>query len=291
MEMDSIVVFVKVVQAGSFTEAARMLAIPKTTASSKIARLEQSLGVTLIQRTTRKLNVTPAGQAFYKRCLRALTEIEAGQAEVSLAEQTPRGLLRITVPVDLAQSLLAPLVSEYLRKYPDVRVDIFSTNKKVDLVSEGVDLAIRAGELKDSTLIARKFLSSNVYLWASQTYLEKNGVPQKLEDLPKHQFLLLSMVRGTEYSFTDGHVKVDVELQGRLSASDFVTLKNFIIQGDGIGLAPQFLVEKEAQSGAVVKVLPDWYWGSGALSFVYPAQQFVPAKVQAFIEMAYSTFK
>ena len=291
MEMDSIVVFVKVVQSGSFTEAARLLSIPKTTASSKIARLEQALGVTLIHRTTRKLNVTPAGQVFFKRCLRAVTEIEAGQAEVSLAEQTPRGLLRITVPVDLAQSLLAPLVSEYLQKYPDVRVEILATNKQVDLVSEGIDLAIRAGELKDSTLIARKFLSSNVYLWASRKYLEKHDTPQKLEDLKKHQFLLLSMVRGTGYSFTDGRVKKDVELRGRVSASDFVTLKNFLIQGDGIGLAPEFLVENEVQSGAVVKVLPDWYWGSGALSFVYPAQQFVPAKVQAFIQMAHSTYK
>ena len=159
MDLDGIAVFVKVVQAGSFSAAARLLGIPNTTVSAKVARLEKRLGVTLIQRTTRKLHVTPAGRAYFERCLRGLEEIDTAEAEVSLSAAEPRGLLRITAPGDVAHGLLPLFVSRFLERYPRTRVELLVANRVVDLLAEGVHLAVRAAALRDSTLVARKLIT------------------------------------------------------------------------------------------------------------------------------------
>src|SRR5688572_15347363 len=192
MDLDDIAVFVKVVQAGSFSKAARLLGMPNTTVSAKVARLEKRLGVTLIQRTTRKLHITPAGQAYFARCMRGISEIETAEAEISSATAEPRGLLRLTVTGDVAHSLLPPIAAEYVRKYPRLKIEVIVANRVVDLVGEGVDLAIRAAELRDSTLVARRFLSFTVNLWASPEYLELRGTPRAPADLDSHDCLVFS---------------------------------------------------------------------------------------------------
>jgi DNA-binding transcriptional LysR family regulator len=190
VDLDGIAVFVKVVQAGSFSAAARLLGIPNTTVSAKVARLEKRLGVTLIQRTTRKLNITPAGRAYFERCLRGLEEIETAEAEVSLSAAEPRGLLRVTAPGDVAMGMLPPIVSRFLKRYPRTRVEIVVANRVIDLVAEGVHLAIRAAGLPDSTLAARRFMPFCGALWASRAYLERRGAPKIPLELEQHDCLV-----------------------------------------------------------------------------------------------------
>ena len=282
MDLDGIAIFVKVVQAGSFSGAARLLGVPNTTVSAKVARLEKRLGVTLIQRTTRKLHITPAGRAYFERCVRGLDEIENAEAEVSMAAAEPRGLLRITAPADVAQGMLPPIVSRFLARYPRTRVEVLVANRVVDLVAEGVHLGVRAAALRDSSLVARRIIPFSAGLWASRAYLQRKGVPKTPSELEKHSFLVFPRFSAQRLSLTDGSHKVEVEPASRLAVDDPSTLRNFLLQGDGIGMLPDFL----ARSTALVRVLPKWTWSSGALSFVYPGQRFVPANVRAFIDTA-----
>jgi DNA-binding transcriptional LysR family regulator len=291
MDLDDIAVFVKVVQAGSFSKAARLLDMPNTTVSAKVARLEKRLGVTLIRRTTRKLHVTPAGQAYFERCMRGLAEIETAEAELSSTAAEPRGVLRLTTTGEVAHSLLPPIAARYVETYPHASVEIIVANRVVDLVAEGVDLGIRAGELKDSTLVARKWLSFTGGLWASRDYLSKRGVPKAPSDLAKHEYLIFSRVARQTLRLSDGHRKVDVTLNGRIIIDDLETVLAFMLQGNGIGGLPEFLAREYAEDGTLKRVLSQWTWTTGTLSFVYPSQPFLPAKIRAFIDLALASPK
>jgi len=282
MDLDGIAIFVKVVQAGSFSGAARLLGIPNTTVSAKVARLEKRLGLTLIQRTTRKLNITPAGRAYFERCRRGLEEIESAEAEVSLSAAEPRGLLRVTAPGDVAHGMLPPIVSRFLKRYARTRVEVVVANRVIDLVAEGIHLAIRAAALRDSTLVARRFMPFSGGLWASRAYLGRNSAPKTPADLERHECLVFPRFSAQPLRLTDGRGRVELRPAGRLAVDDPETLRNFILQGDGIGTLPDFL----ARGTPLVRVLPRWTWTSGALSFVYPGQRFVPANVRAFIDTA-----
>jgi DNA-binding transcriptional LysR family regulator len=285
MDLDGIAIFVKVVQAGSFSGAARALGVPNTTVSAKVARLEKRLGVTLIQRTTRKLNVTPAGRAYYERCVRGLEEIETAEAELSLSAAEPRGLLRITAPGDVAHGMLPPIVSRFMARYPRTRVEVVVANRVVDLLAEGVDLAIRAAALRDSTLVARRFMPFSVGLWASRAYLQAKGTPKTPADLDQHDYLVFPRFSTQTLRLADGRSRVEVKPAGRLAVDDPGTIRLLVLQGAGIGLLPDYL----ARDTPLVRVLPKWTWMSGALSFVYPGQRFVPANVRAFIDTALAT--
>jgi DNA-binding transcriptional LysR family regulator len=282
VDLAGIAIFVKVVQAGSFSAAARLLGIPNTTVSAKVARLEKRLGVTLIQRTTRKLHVTPAGRAYFERCVRGLEEIETAEAEITLSATEPRGLLRITAPGDVAHGVLVPIVSRFLQCYPRTRVEIVVANRVVDLVDEGVHVAIRAAPLGDSTLVARKFMPFCGGLWASPAYLKRRGAPRTPAELEQHPCLVFRRAWARPLRLTDGHSSLDVALHARLAVDDPETLRNFAVQGEGIVMLTDYL----AREAALVRVLPKWTWASGALSFVYPSQRFVPANVRAFIDTA-----
>ena len=282
MDLDGIAIFVKVVQAGSFSGAARVLGVPNTTVSAKVARLEKRLGVTLIQRTTRKLNITPAGRAYYERCARGLEEIETAEAELSLSAAEPRGLLRITAPGDVAHGMLPPIVSRFIARYPRARVEVLVANRVVDLLAEGVHLAIRAAALRDSTLVARRFMPFSVGLWASRAYLQAKGTPKTPEDLEEHDCLVFPRFSAQTLRLADGRSHVEVKPAGRLAVDDPGTMRILLSQDEGIGLLPDYL----ARDTRLVRVLPKWTWMSGALSFVYPGQRFVPANVRAFIDTA-----
>ncbi len=272
MDLDGIAIFVKVVQAGSFSGAARVLGVPNTTVSAKVMRLEKRLGVTLIQRTTRKLNITPAGHAYYERCVRGLEEIETAEAEISLSAAEPRGLLRITAPGDVAHGMLPPIVTRVLGRYPRTRVEVLVANRVVDLVAEGVHLAIRAAALRDSTLVARRFMPFTGGLWASRSYLQRKTAPKIPAELEKHDCLVFPRFSAQALRLTDGRIKVDVKPAARLAVDDPGTMRIFILQGEGIGLLPDYL----ARDTPLARVLPKWRWTSGALSFVYPGQRFGP---------------
>lgn len=285
MELDAIHVFVKVVEAGSFSAAAKLLDMPKTTASAKVAALEKRLGVSLLHRTTRKLSVSEAGRRYYDHCAKAIAEIELGEAALSSTKEKPSGLLRVTVPIDIGHTIMPRIASAFLAAHPDVSVEMILSNRIVDLVGEGVDLAIRAGNLKDSSLIARRFFDSPMRLWASPAYLEQAGVPGSPKELAGHRFVGYVGMKSVRLSRDKRDV--EVAMHGRAVTDDIEAIRAMLILGDGIGLLPDFLALEAEASGELVSVLGEWTLQSiGGFSFVYPGQRYASPKVQAFIGMA-----
>ncbi len=287
--LDGIDVYVKVVQAGSFSAAARLLGMPVTTVSGKIASLEKRLGVTLIQRTTRKLNVTQAGDAYFKHCIRALEEMSAAERNLLTSQSEPAGVLRITAPSVLGRSILPPIVRTFLKTYPKTKVDLLLTDRIVDLVGERVDLAIRVGPLNDSSLIARRFKDADVFLWTSPSYAAKHGLPRHPKELGDHSFISHRCI-GSPFKLVSGRQVHSTEIDSRIVVDDFEAIKLFILTGDGIGLLSPLICETEAAKKKLIRVLPGWSLqiGSGQafFHFVYPSQKYVSQNTQAFIELA-----
>lgn len=286
MDLDAIAVFVKVVEAGSFSGAARLLKMPKTTVSAKVAALEKRLGVSLIQRTTRKLHVTDAGSKYFHHCAIAMQEVEQAESALRSVQGKPTGLLKITAPVDLAHTVLPPIVGNYLARYPDTTVELVVSNQVTDLIGEGIDLALRAGVMKDSSLIARRFFELGANVWAAPTYLDKTAHRNHPRDAAKHLFVGRT---GTKtIHFTNGRSDLHVPVTARVQADDLETIKALVIAGAGIGWLPDFLAADAVADGRLVQVFPKWRaTPAGAVYFVFPGQKYASPKVQAFIETAF----
>jgi DNA-binding transcriptional LysR family regulator len=286
MNLDAIAVFVKVVQTGSFTQAAKLLNMPNSTVSAKVAALEKELGITLLQRTTRSLHLTEAGEVYFRRCLRALEELQAAENELAADRGAPKGVLRLTAPVELGRSVLPPVLDVLMKRHPAIEIDLVITNRLADLVAENIDVAVRAGPLKNSGLIARRFSLGQFGLWASPGYLKKHSAPRNPDELNDHQCLRFAPFTGRNLQLSNGRERAQVALAGRITADDFETLRALAVLGWGIALLPSFLCAEEAKERKLVAVLPDWRGESVTISIVYPAQRFVSPKIRAFITAA-----
>lgn len=290
MILEGIDVFVEVVDAQSFSGAAKRLGMPTTTVSAKIARLEKRLGATLLHRTTRKLSVTDLGQQYYEHCTRALQEMIAADRALSQSLEEPTGRLRVTATVELAQYLLAPAIQRYLNRYAQVSVEVNVSNDIQDLIRDKIDLAVRVGTLVDSSLIARKFMTLRVGLWASETYLRQHGAPRSLADLKSHKLIGFT-------NRTDGVPMVDgagqthnVSFAGQVQVDDMQTCKALIESGLGIGPLPDFGNIFGQNHGGLRPVLANFTTDELPVYFVYPRQRFVPPKVRKFIDTALEMF-
>lgn len=284
MQLDGVDVFVRVVEAGGFSAAARLLGMPATTVSAKIARLEERLGTTLIQRSTRRMHVTAAGDAYYRHCRDAMAALAAGEDELAAATAEPSGPLRITVPYDMAQSLLPPIVEAYLGRYPKASIEVIATNSQLDLLAEGIDLAIRAApNLKDSTLQVRKFGTAKLKLFASPAYLAARGTPRRLADLAAHEILVHSRFP-TGLRLQDGSDSFEVQHTARIKVDDMHSVRAFAARGLGIALLPEIF--GAAPDSTLVEVLPELALQTGSVNFVFPGGKFVPINVRAFIDLA-----
>jgi len=291
MNLDGIEVFVKVAQVGSFSQAARILGMPNSTVSARVSQLEKRLGVTLLQRTTRKLNLTQAGETYFRRCVQALDDLQAAESELATAQSEPQGLLRLTAPVEIAHSVLPAVIRAYLKKHGQMTVDLIVTNRVLDLVTEGVDLAIRAGKLKDSGLIARRFTLGHFALWASPAYVKSHPAPTHPKDLSRHNFLQFSLFKSRSLELTNGKENAKIAVSGRLLADDFEVLKSLAALGEGIAFLPGLLCSEEKKHNQLINILPDWHGDSVSFSLVYPAQRFVSSKIRAFINVAEEMLK
>ena len=286
--VDAIAVFVKVVEAGSFSSAARRLGLPKTTVSAKVAGLEKRLGVRLIQRTTRKLRMTEAGEKYFHHCAIATREVELGEAALQSAKEKPFGVLKVSAPVDFGRAVLPRIVKAYTTKYPDVSVELVVTNRIVDVVEEGVDLAIRwAGSIKNSSLIARRFIETRSNLWASPKYLKALGNPTHPRELDNAAFLAHPVLKTV--ILTNGKSDFELQLNGRVGSDDLEVITALIILGDGIAWLPDFLVEDAVKAGTLVRVLQQWRPKKEKLwtyYFVYAGRRYALPKVEGFIQTA-----
>lgn len=288
--LDGIDVFVKVIQCGSFTSAAKLLQMPVTTVSGKIKQLEARLGLTLIHRTTRKLSITEAGSVYFHHCLKAMEEVIAAEQVLVTKQSEPEGLLRITAAPNVGHTILPPIIKQYLQKYPKTKVELILTGRFVDLIGESIDIAIRAGILKDSTLVARKLLESDAQLWASTSYTKKYGIPKNPSDLSNHHLISFKPF-GDSLRITNGQRSLVVKMNSRLISDDFEAVKIFVAAGEGIGFLPPFMCSRDEAGQDLVSILPEWILDLGSkkrgqLSIVYPPQRYVPPKVQAFIDLA-----
>lgn len=284
---DELITFLSVAERGSISGAARELGLPKSTVSRRLARLEEKLGVTLIQRTTRRLSLTYEGRIYQDRVALALESLEEAHEAAREKQETPRGTLRITAPVDLALSRLVPLVAQYTSQYPEAQVELLLTERIVDLVGEGVDLALRAVDrLDDSTLVARALGNVELIFVATPGYLEQRGRPDRPKALGAHPFLLRtsSQGRGTiTVSGPDGTSRHDVQVA--VTAGDFTFLHQAILQGVGIGVLPRMTAAPDLEAGRLERVLPGHLAGEARLFLVHPGGRLLSAKVRAFREL------
>lgn len=283
MELSDVAVFVKVIQAGSFTEAAKRLDAPKSTVSSKVSGLERRLGVTLIQRTTRKLRLTEHGDAFFQSCVRALSDIESAEAIAASGQKTPQGRISVTAPNESSR-IIAFFLKGFLARYPEIRVDLMLTNRYIDLIGEGVDVAIRAGTLKDSSLIAKKVANTHWSLFASPTYLAEAGIPKQPKDLASHRCILFASTKNEPMRITNGKQKAEVKVQGLVTADDLGALKALALQDLGIAQVPTFFCRDEVTAKKLVPVLPGWASEASPIGVVYTALKFQHPKIRVFVD-------
>jgi len=283
MDLNEILVFARVVQAGSFTAAAAALGMPKSTVSRKVSDLEERLHSRLLQRTTRKLSLTDVGRTYYDYCARIVGEVEDAERAVSTLQETPRGLLRVTAPINVA--FLGPIVSDYLKRYPEVRLDLFCTGRTVDLVEERFDLGIRGGALADSTLIARRLGSAKWLLVATPGYLQRRGRPRSPDDLRKHDCLLFGAGPDSGgLRLENGDRSVQVALSPRLTVTDIDVVYAVATAGLGIAVLPAFRCVEDLRARRLTRVLADWNVPSTSLHVVYPSTRHISPKVKSFID-------
>jgi DNA-binding transcriptional LysR family regulator len=281
MDLNRVSAFVRVVHDGSFTAAARALGLPKSSISRSVAQLEQDLGIRLLHRTTRQLHLTDAGSAFYERVSRALGDIDEATAAASDTQSELSGVVRITAPVDLGVWSLAPIVARFVKKHPKIRVEVSLSGRVVDLVAEGFDLAVRAGPLRDSSLIARRVGELQSVPYASPKYLARRGVPKELKDLAQHDCVLFRATNGRatwQLAGKDGAL-ASAEVTGPVVTDDMSFVRKAVLAGSGIGILPTFLCARAEVMGKLVRVLPNWSLNGAVLHIAYPSARFVPQRV------------
>ena len=284
-DLNDIAVFVKVAQFMSFSRAARALGMPVSTVSRKVASLENQLGVTLMQRTTRKLSLTAQGRAYYNQCSEPLSNLFDAESALTQTQKKPEGLLKISVPVIMGQKPFYEFISALLKKYPRVHVDLFITNLFVDLVADNIDVAIRFGELRDSTIIAKRIGRSVRYLVASPDYLKGRTAPAKPEDLTNHQCVLLNGRNNeAEWHLVNDRKSVKLHVSGPVSSRDFQSVSAFTYRGHGIGLLPSNYCEEEIRRRNLVRILPEWSSPEIFVHVIYPTRRFIPSKLQVFLD-------
>jgi DNA-binding transcriptional LysR family regulator len=285
IDLNDIRVFVEVVKAQSFTGAGRTLGMPRSTVSRRIAKLERRLGARLLHRTTRRLQLTDIGSSYYDQCAQSLDGIDEAEAHVRASHDTPRGRLRVTAPHDLGHHL-APVVKRFIERHPEVTIDVELSQRMVDLVGEGFDLALRAAShLPDSSLIARKIGGGDAVLYASPDYLEEHGTPKTIADLAHHDCLVLGSSHNHTWQLIKDDEEVTLPISGRVYVNDPAFVRSLATDGAGIGLIPDFLACELVATGRLVRVLPEYHALSAGLYVMYPSAKHLSATVRAFRDM------
>lgn len=282
--VSSMQAFVQVVDSGSFSRAARRLDVTPAVVTGRIQSLEKRLGVQLLNRTTRKVNLTEIGRGFYERCRRILAEIDEAEGLASAQQSTPRGVLRLNTSVSLAR-LVTPLIADYVALYPEVSFELVMSDRMVDMVEEGFDLALRSGPLPNSTLRMRRLGIGGLALCASPTYLARHGRPERPEDLVTHNCLvhINSHLQG-RWHFDGADGAHDVDVAGSLRSNSIEALRAAALVGLGICLLPTVNISDDLQSGHLVRLLPDYRTSEVAVQAVYPPGPHVSVKLRTFLD-------
>lgn len=287
-DLNDALIFVKVVESGSFTAAGTLLDLPRSSVSRKVSRLEDQLGVRLLHRTTRSLSMTPAGQTYFERASRAFAELEDASSIVAGLGESPSGPLRITAPVSFMEADQLVFLS-FLDAYPDIRLEVDITDRYVDIVEEGFDVAIRGGKPPDPSLDGHKVLNSNYELLATPEYLEKNGRPTCPSDLKDHECLIQGRKSPAVWSFETPRGLVEVPVSGRFASTSLMCLMEATRRGFGIGRLPT--AGSYFDMTGLEKLLPELNSPGGGLWVVYPSSRHLSPAVRAFVEFVDKFFK
>lgn len=291
--MDSIVAmrsFIRVVETGSFSAVAKEQNTNQATISKRVAGLEKKLGTKLLVRGSRRHTLTEAGQAYFERISHIVAAIDEAEAEARSLTATPKGHLKITVPTMFGSLYVAPVISEFLAAYPDIDLDIKFDENLVALVKEGIDVAIRLGDLQDSSMMAKTLGYDELIMVASPTYLERHPAPTRLEELNAHNCLIysLSPKRGTVWTFNRTPGASEIPVSGNFQCDNGIGLKEMLLAHAGIALMPRWMVDKELRTGDLVHLLPD-YAKRYPISAVFTNNQYVPLKVRVFLAFMETT--
>jgi DNA-binding transcriptional LysR family regulator len=283
MKLDAMALFVQVAHAGSFTAAATATGLPKSTVSQRVAELETALGVRLLHRTTRRLSLTAAGQVYLTHCETMLDAAHAADAAISRLRDEPAGNLRLTAPEASGILLLPPLLAAFHARYPAVSVECVITDAHLDLVAERIDLALRTGQLGDSTFVSRRVGTVRRVLVAAPAYLQRHGTPAHPADLARHQLLLHDVLQ--QWPLHSEGKLVHVPATGALlRANNLNTLRGLAVAGAGIALLPWFMVRDALEAGSVQLVLPEHPPTDNSYYVVYPGRSHRPAALSALLE-------
>jgi DNA-binding transcriptional LysR family regulator len=292
-DLNDVAVFVAVVDAGSFTRAAERLKVSRPAVSKQVSRLEESLGVRLLQRTTRRLSLTEAGRIFHAGASRGLEDLAEARAEVSRLQEQPRGVLRINVPMSFGILHIAPLLPEFMREYPELSVEMDLNDRKLDVIEEGFDASVRISDLPDSTLVARRLAPCRHAIVAAPAYLERRGVPEKPMDLQGHEVLSYSLQQSArQWHFLDPDGQPEqVTVSGRLQVNNSLALREALLAGVGLARTPTFLVGEDLREGRLIAVLRDYRSLEVSIYLVYPQRRHLSPKVRAFADFLVSKIK
>lgn len=284
-DLNEIMIFERVAHHGSFSKAAKDLGMPVSTVSRKVSDLEARLGITLIQRTTRKLNLTTIGTDYYQQCSDLLQGFDEAETRATQLQRQPEGSLRVSVPVGMASGAFMDFVAHFVKKYPRISLDLLITNQFVDLLSESTDVAIRFGELNDSSLIAKRLGVTLRLLVASPAYLKEHGQPKHPKDLVSHECLIYrSHFEDSLWELSKEKSRQRVKVSGRLIASDMMALRELAVRGFGVALLPEMYCVEDIREGHLKPLLPEWKSTASPVHAVYLNRRFMTGRLSVFLK-------
>lgn len=291
LSLDVLQVFVRIAETGSVSAAARDLGLSKSAASKKLAALEDRLGARMVNRTTRRLSLTEAGADFLERAQRILAELEEAEQAVGRLTDEPRGTLRVNAPMSFGVLHVAPALADFMTRYPELAVTLDLDDRRISLVEEGYDVAVRIADLPDSSLVARRLAPARQAVCASPAYWARHGVPAHPRDLARHNCLIYTYLPAqNDWRFRGPGGPLTVRVAGNLKANNGDVLREAALAGLGVCLAPTFLVGDDVRAGRLVTALDGFAEDSLTIYAVYPHRRHLPAKVRAFVDFLVGRF-
>lgn len=280
-----LILFIAIVEQKSFTSAANLFGMTKSVVSKHITRLEKSMNVQLLRRSTRKLSLTEAGQALYERCAHIKTDLEEAEQAALNTHVTPSGTLRLSSTFSFGHLHLVPAIADFMKLYPEIKIELFLGGHYDDLIENGLDLGIRIGKLPESNLVARRLITRYMRVCASPDYLSRHGKPEVPEDLYKHNCLLyLNSPTGDEWHFEAQKGKIRIKINSNFASNSSQNLEAAAVAGIGIVLLPGYMMTKHIKQGKLISLLDEYCPANIGIHAVYPATRHLATKVRVFID-------
>jgi len=286
MDLNQLVIFAKVAENQSFTKAAQELGLEKSTVSNKVSLLEKRLGVRLLNRTTRLVTLTEAGEGYYQYCHQLTETAQEADYYAETLTNEPQGVLRVSVSLDFGMLLIRELIKPFMQEYPKLKIDLFVIDREVDLIAERYDIALRIGpgQLKDSSLIGKKLFNVKMGLFVSPQFLREHSEPKVPDDLQKTPFVIFTKQQESVFKFASGFMPDDIQATGNLKINDMLISREAALSGLGIAIMPLLLVKDEVKQNKLKQILPEYELPIMTMFAVYPSRQWLPSKLTVFLE-------